>query len=1133
MEDVGELFTDREAALRAVDALVAEGGMGRVLVLTGVSGMGKSTVLARLAACPPGRWACAVVDAEVLVSGMVVRAEGGEDAALELLRQVGGRLAAMAPWWRRRWLRQKAAAIGGDRPWRVNVRQWAGFGGSISHSPVQVTVGDPRTQGERRGQWTGQLMKVAHAVRRRRLLLLVDTGELLSYFDDIAAEQPCRGRSYGVAGWFASVLEQLLAQMPGLRVVLAGTTAPSMATVDGRGRIIRVELEPWAPEDTGKYLARRGLPVDVQAATAVTGAAGGLPVEISWIIDILTGHLTDGHDPASALGELVFGLAERAGPARRAWLRSHVLERISDGTLRLLQAAAVLEVFTADALLIVARSGGSNGLVDADAFARLERSSYIRALDADAGQWRVHSVLRGWLIQAARDSDARQPPPGRVLPALHRAAAEYHEALAGDNRWSLRAAHHRFATGDDRHSAAWTARLARALSAQPVDMLQIQTLADAALTVRDRPGALSMVFADAHLASGLLEFQRAQYPAAQDHAEQALAHYQSLGSHSQVVRTAARLAGHAAWKRFRYQDAATHWTIAITPQTHDQDAEHGTDAGTGAQHGTPADADNYALWTALTEAVSKTGDAPRARTLLEALPETPPIPPDPTTNEILSQAGTGTPGTAVAHALSAYPLPGTVPGDIAFLRVWTTYALDDHEEAVVHTRRLLEQPEISHHHTALAHNVLARIAYRAWDMEQASRHMRQGIRAARRCHAKGCLIQLLVSDADLASRRVIWAPPVIDNQLPTPGITATAAPAEPTTGLSLTQRAESAHQRELAATQSKAAESLATELNNPHLHAQAIAARDPVAALTVYRTTGDRRGEANTLRSLAHAALQRGDVDRADEFADRARSLHHTIGNRHGEANALQTLAHAALQRGDVDRADEFADRARSLHHTIGNQRGEANALQTLADTALQRGDLDRADELTDRARSLHHTIGNQRGEANALQTLADTALQRGDVDRADEFADRARSLHHTIGNQRGEANALQTLAHTARQRGDLDQADALADRARDLYHTIGDLIGEANALQTLAVTARQRGDLDQADALAEQARDLYHTTENGIGEANTLQILARTARKRGDTGTGRRLLEEAASLYEQIGLARHATSCRQLLQEW
>ncbi|MET8397057.1 hypothetical protein ABZV59_34995 [Streptomyces anthocyanicus] len=556
MGDVGQLFTDRKAALRAVDTLVASDGADRVLLLTAVSGMGKSTVLARLHVRPPRGWSCVMVNAEALVSGMAVRAEGSEEAALELLRLVGGHLATLAPWWRRRWLRQKAAEIGGVGSWQIHVRQWAGFGGRISHSPVRVTAGS-LTQGERRGQWTGQLLAVARAVRRRRLLLLIDTSELLAYFDDVTAEQPRPGRPYGVAGWFSRVLDQLLDQMPGLRVVIAGTTAPAMATSNGRtrDRIVCLELEPWKAEDTRRYLARCGVPVDVEAAVAVTGAVEGLPVEISWIMDILTGQLADGQDPASAIDELVVGLAERAGPARSAWLRSHVLERISDGTLRLLQAAAVLEVFTSDALLTVAAAIGA---VDRNAFLRLEHSSYIRTLDGDAGLWRMHTVLRRWLLEIAGDHDAQRSPPERVLPALHRAAAEHYEALAGDDQWSLRAAHHRFATGDERHSAAWTARLIRALSTQPLDTLLIQTLADAALTVPDCSKAPSAVLASAHLASSLLHFHHAKYPAARHHAEQALAIYRSLDGHSEAVQASARLAGHAAWSLPRYEDAAVH-----------------------------------------------------------------------------------------------------------------------------------------------------------------------------------------------------------------------------------------------------------------------------------------------------------------------------------------------------------------------------------------------------------------------------------------------------------------------------------------------------------------------------------------------------------------------------------------------
>ncbi|QFQ97342.1 tetratricopeptide repeat protein [Streptomyces phaeolivaceus] len=1167
MRDVGELFTDREAALRAVDALVAEGGTGRFLVLTGVSGMGKSTVLARLVAHPPSRWACAVVDAEVLVSGMVVRAEGGEDAALELLRQVGGRLAAVAPWWRRRWLRQKAAVIGSVRPWRVNVRQWAGFGGHISHSPVQVSAG-PLTQGERRRQWTGQLLKVARAVRRRQLLLLVDTSELLAYFDDVAVEQPRPGRPYGVASWFVTVLEELLDQMPGLRVVLAGTTAPASVAADGRdlGRIARVELEPWAPKDTGRYLARRGLSVDAQAAVAVTDAAGGLPVEISWLMDILT----DGREPASAFGALVAGLAEQAGPARRAWLRSHVLERISDGTLRLLYAAAVLEIFTPDVLLTVARDGGSNEAAGRAAFARVEHSSYIRPLDADTGQWRVHTVLRNWLLEAARDHDARRPPPERVLPSLHRAAADYHEALAVDNRWSLHAAHHRFATGDDRHSAAWTARLTRALSTQPLDTLRIQALADAALAVPGPSDTLSAVFADAHLASSLLDFQRARYPAAQHHAEQALALYESLDGHSEAVRTAARLAGHTAWKRPRYQDAVTHWTTATTPHT------HGSEVLEGTQRGTTADGDTYALRVALAEAVLATGDALRAHTLLAALPETSPTAqPDPTTNEALSEVDTGTltVAAAVAEALSAYPLPGALPGDMLLLRTRTAYALNDHDEAAAYALHVLEQSKTSDHHTALAHDVLALVAYSSWDLEQARQHTRRGLTAARRCPDQGCMVQLLLTDANLAGRRAVWAPSGIGRQSPTPEVNAAAPSAAPTTSMSLTQRAESAHQRELADRQQAAAEGLAAQLNHSQLHAQAIALRDPAAALTVYRAIGDRHGEAAALEVLADAAGERADLDTAEELANQALALHRTLGDRRGEANMQETLAHAALQRTNPGRAEEFANQALALFCTLRDQRGKANILGLLADAARQRGDLDTAEELANQALALHRTLGNRLGEANILGLLAYAALQRTDLHRAEELASQALTIHRTLGYQRGEAAALGFLADAARQRGDLDTAEELlsqalalhrtlgnrlgeisalglladaalrrddpgrarelADQALALNRTLGNQLGEASALGLLADAARQRGDLDTAEELASQALTIHRSLGNPSGEATALWLLADAACQRGDTRTGRRTLAEAAALYEQIGMVQQAASCRQQLQEW
>ncbi|MFF6895980.1 hypothetical protein ACFY8Z_35870 [Streptomyces microflavus] len=1181
------MFTDRKTALRAVNTLLRGDGPGRVLLLTGLSGMGKSTVLAHVRTHPQSGWRYAVVDAEALVSGMAVRAEGAEEAALELLRQVAGHLASLGPWWRRRWLRQKAVGIGSARPWRVSVRQWAGFGGRISNSPVDVVAG-ARTQGERRGQWASQLLAVARGVRRRRLLLMVDTCEWLAYFDDVRAEVPRAGQPYGVGGWFSGVVDGLLDAMPGLRVVLAGTAAPAVGEALGSsgkagGRVVRLELQPWKAGDTRTYLARRGIPATTGAATAVTDAEGGLPVSISWIADVLTGLLTDGPAGTGTADQVLADLTELSAStnlARAAWLRGHVLDRLSSGTLRLLQAAAVLETFTPAALLAVADSGAP---ADHDAFTRLTRTSCIDPHPGPDKLWRVHAVMRDWLLEAARDHDAQQPPSRRILPLLHQSAADYYEALAGDAGWSLRAVHHRFATGDSTHALAWTTRLSQALQATPLDTLQLQLLTDAALTAEHCEDALPAVAADAYLAAAYLAYQRAEYPTAQTHAEQALALYRTLDNRSGAVKAAARLAGQVAWMRFRYQDATTHWTTALDPA-----APHGTDH--------LAEPGGYRLRLALTEAVLRTGDARRAHKLLQVLPNC----------ETSGTGSTNSPGTGMEYVLPPYALGTAVPPTVlgAYLhrlRAEIAFLLNDYDQAADHARRVLDDPAADRHGTALAHRLLARIANRAWDLGQAQDHIGKGTAAARQCPDRSCLVMCLLTRAEIAERQAQWAQPT------------DAASPTPPPSLSLTRRAESARQRELAATQRDAAKELATDLQNAHLQAQTKAKSDPAIALTLYRTIGDRRGEADVLNILADIAHQRNDLDSAQKHTTNGLALTRTIGDRHGEARALEMLADIAGRRDDLDGAQKYAEQALTLYRTISERRGEANALRILANVAGRHDDIDGAQKRTEQALTLYRTIGDCRGEADVLNILADIAHRRNDLDSAQKHTTNGLALTRTIGDRHGEAGALEMLADIAGRRDDLDGAQKYAERALTLYRTISDRRCEARALRMLAGIAVRRDDLDGAQKYAERALTLYRTiserrgeasalyvlaeaaargrhleeankhatqalalyraTRERLGEANTLGILmviagqyndldgakryatqaltlARTLDNRiteanvllrlaeavgqsGDIETGRRYMEQAVSLYQEIGDTRLVAWCRSRLQKW
>ncbi|MGQ4436395.1 MULTISPECIES: tetratricopeptide repeat protein [unclassified Streptomyces] len=1097
MGDLGGLFTGRKVAVSALRALAEGKDRTRVLVLTGVSGMGKSTVLSHVQAHPPPGWTCAVIDAEALVSGMVVRSEGAEEAALLLLRQIGGHLATLGPWWSRRWLRQRAASIGRMRPLPVRIRQWAGFGGSISNSPVHVTVGAP-TQGQRRGQWTDELLTVARRVRRGRLVLMVDSCERLAYFDDVRAEQPRSGHPYGVAGWFSGVVDQLLEAAPNLRVVLAGTTTVAGYAADGgvSDRVACLELQPWKPGDTRRYLTRRGLKIDPTVAAAVTDTEGGLPATISWIADALNGLLTDEPTGSPSGGDVLAHLAELTGPARTQWLRGHVLDRLSEGTLHLLRVAAVLNVFTPTTLVTIAQQ---HRPVDSGAFARLTQTSCISPHSTGddfrpVGHWRMHTVMNRWLLDDARAHDAQQQPSQQILPALHRAAADHHEALAGDAAWSLEAARHRFATGDDTHAHAWTDRLTTALRATPLDTLQIQLLTDAALSAEDCEKTLPAVAADAHLAAGFLDHHLGRHSAAQKHAEKALELYRALGSHSHAAYISACLAGQAAWQRPRYQDAAKHWTTAS--------ALHPAPTITSTTEPHYLD-----LHTALASAVLNTGDAPRARTLLEQPPTTSRTAPigDSSVSTDADQSR-----QAVAYALPPLTLSDPIHPEqrtawIRLLQAQTSFALANYEQSVAHAIRILDDPTAGPHHKAIAHWILANLALRTWTMEQAGHHLHEGVASARQCPDQRCLVYLLLARAQLAKQKAEWSP-------------RRESPAPLPASLSLLQRRESAHQRDLAARERAAAAELATAFNSPMLQAHCIVDTEPESALALFRAVGDQLGEAHALRALSDNARSRGDLHGSDRYATQALTLYRTIGNELGEAHALRTLADSAKIRGDPDGALRHAAQALALFRAIGNQLGEAHILVRLADNAVKRGDPDGALRHAAQALALFRAIGNQLGEAHALGALSDNAGSRGDPDGSDRYATQALTLYRSIGDQLGEANVLHKLANNAVSRGDPDGSDQHATQSLTLYRSIGDQLGEAHALRTLADNAGSRGDVHGSDRYATQALTLYRTIGNKLGEAHALAVLAENAGRRGDPDGSDQHAAQSLALCRSIG---------------
>lgn len=1155
MGDAGAWFTDREAALEAVRELLNGSGKQRVLLLAGVSGVGKSTVLDRLHARPPARWSPVLVDAAALVPGMVVPDEGGEEAALALLRRIARGMAEQTAWWRRRWVRQRADAIGTVRPWNVQLWQWAGLGGTITQSPVTVTGASVR-QSERRAEWVRELLAVAHSVRRRSVLLLVDTCEQLVFFDDVHSEQPRSGRPFGVGGWFLGVLEELQTRVPELRVVMAGSTRSLIDQADrsdrAAGRYAVHELTPWTESDTRAYLTRRGLAQAAQLAQPVVGAGEGLPAVISWITDVLTRTVRDdgagsGSDEGKAAADDVLSVAhELTRATRQTWLRDHVLRRVSERVRRLLQAAAVLGTFTEQALFTVAFGPDSLPKAGDDWFSRMAGMSCLRQLPDGDGTWRMHDTIRTWLLETLTEDDSRRPPAQKTLPALHQAAALYYEALA-DGDFSPQAVHHRFALGQDTHVASWTRHLGRALTAAPVDALHIQALTDAALTAPRLEHTLPEVAADAHLARAYVAHVRDDDTAAQHHAEQAFALAEKAEPRqSGRACAAARLAGQAAWRRRRFVEAAAHWTSALT---------HQADGGTEAE-----------LRCALAEAVLNTGDLRRAHELLgQALRAVDHVPSG-AAPEVAAPGG--------VHAV----LPSVSLGDHLAVRERRAHVLlliatcalyrGEWDQALEHADRALEQASGDSHHVALANGIGARVALQSWDVPRADRLVDEGLAATRACTDPRCLVLLLLTQADLAARHAIWTLPakLVDwhasaLSVPPLAVGEGKSVVVVTSSTSVTQRAEAQRQNALTKELRREAHALAAQLQDDHVLAAALCDQDATEALRLHRLSGDRLGQIEALRTLEHDARRRGDFDQSIEHAIDALNLCRATGYRYREARTLWLLSTNLFRTGDIEQAEKYAADALELSRATDDRSGEAEALLEMVTHQRVHGKLDRAHHLALQVLDLSRAIGDRSVMANALHELGETAYARGEMNDAHKYTleafhlfrstgdrdaeahalldlarisydcdepDQARrhmtdalAMCRATGNRYTEAQALNRLGILATDRGDLNEAHRLLAQGLALSRAIGDRHGVAEGLHRLGSVCVGRGDLEGAHQYISQALTIFRGIRDRYGAADMLRLLGEVARLRGDLEPAQRYLTQALSVFRDMGERR------------
>jgi predicted ATPase/DNA-binding CsgD family transcriptional regulator len=252
--------------------------------------------------------------------------------------------------------------------------------------------------------------------------------------------------------------------------------------------------------------------------------------------------------------------------------------------------------------------------------------------------------------------------------------------------------------------------------------------------------------------------------------------------------------------------------------------------------------------------------------------------------------------------------------------------------------------------------------------------------------------------------------------------------------------------------------------------------------LAVCREHGDKSGAAYSLYLLAWVAWERGHAEAARAWHEESLALYREVGDRENVAYELDELARLLGKQGDYDRAYTLVKESLAIHRELGNKWGLASSLYTLADIRLaSQGDLALVSSLLEESAALYQEMGEREGIADSLYLRGQVALRQGEAARARKLAEESLTIYRELGHRRSVAETLILLAKVVAAQADYPAARALYEESLVLCNEMGSQVVMASCLEGLAAVILAQGQAVQAVRLLGTAETLRESADAPI----------------------------------------------------
>ncbi len=263
--------------------------------------------------------------------------------------------------------------------------------------------------------------------------------------------------------------------------------------------------------------------------------------------------------------------------------------------------------------------------------------------------------------------------------------------------------------------------------------------------------------------------------------------------------------------------------------------------------------------------------------------------------------------------------------------------------------------------------------------------------------------------------------------------------------------------------------------------------RQHLQALSLARSSANRKSEANELGDLGMISFQAGQIQEALDFFSQKLPICRELGDRLCESNALINMATSHDMLGKQQRALDLYNQALRIQREIGDRRGESKSLNDMGKIDNNLGQPLKAIELENQALLIEREIGDRGGEAATLSNLGASNHTLGQEQKALDFYLQALPILREVGYRRGEGINLNNIGATYDTLGQKQKALDFLSQALSIRREVSDRRGEARTLGNIGNIYRDLNQKQEALEFYSQALSIAREVGDRRGEGINL----------------------------------------------